>query len=143
MTALIAYTPEAEARAGDPKREIATGAAIAIFFFVILLGAAAFIPLNAGVHAEGAIAVLGNRQTVQHKEGGIVTAIRIREGDHVRAGQVLIELATPELRAEERSLTSDYLSLLAERARLLAERAGQRDFATPPEFASLPAADRE
>jgi HlyD family secretion protein len=143
MTALIAYTPEAEARAGDPKREIATGAAIAIFFFVILLGAAAFIPLNAGVHAEGAIAVLGNRQTVQHKEGGIVTAIRIREGDHVRAGQILIELATPELRAEERSLTSDYLSLLAERARLLAERAGQRDFAPPPEFASLPAADRE
>jgi HlyD family secretion protein len=143
MTALIAYTPEAEARAGDPKREIATGAAIAIFFFVILLGAAAFIPLNAGVHAEGAIAVLGNRQTVQHKEGGIVTAIRIREGDHVRAGQILIELATPELRAEERSLTSDYLSLLAERARLLAERAGQRDFAPPPEFASLPPADRE
>jgi HlyD family type I secretion membrane fusion protein len=143
VTALITYTPEAEARAGDPKREIVTGAAVAFFFFIVLLGAAALIPLNAGVHAEGAIAVLGNRQAVQHKEGGIVTGLHVREGDHVRGGQVLIELATPELLAEERSLTSDYLSLLAQRARLLAERAEQRDFVPPPEFASLPPADRE
>jgi HlyD family secretion protein len=143
MTSLVAYTPEAEVRAGDPKREIVTGASIAFFFFVVLLGAAALIPLNAGVHAQGSIAVLGNRQAVQHKEGGIVTAIHVREGDHVRAGQVLVELAAPELKAEERSLTSEYLSLLAARARLLAERAGQRDFAPPPEFAALPDADRD
>ena len=143
MTALIAYTPEAEAIAGDPRREIVTGAVIAFFFFVVLLGGAALIPLNAGVHAQGSIAVLGNRQAVQHKEGGIVTAIHVREGDHVRAGQVLVELAAPELQAEERSLTSDYLSLLAARARLLAERAGQHDFAPPPEFAALPEGDRE
>jgi HlyD family secretion protein len=143
MTSLVAYTSEAEVREGDPRREIITGAAIAFFFFVVLLGAAALIPLNAGVHAQGSVAVLGNRQAVQHKEGGIVTAIHVREGDHVRAGQVLIELAAPELKAEERSLTSEYLSLLAGRARLLAERAGQRDFAPPPEFAALPPSDRE
>jgi HlyD family secretion protein len=143
VSSLVVYSPEAEARAGDPKREIVTGAVIAFFFFVVLLGGAALIPLNAGVHAQGSIAVLGNRQAVQHKEGGIVTAIHVREGDHVRAGEVLVELAAPELQAEERSLTSDYLSLLAARARLLAERAGQRDFAAPPEFASLPPADRE
>lgn len=143
MTSLVAYSPEVEARAGDPRREIVTGAAIAFFFFVVLLGAAALIPLNAGVHAQGSIAVLGNRQAVQHKEGGIVRAIHVRDGDHVRAGQVLIELAAPELQAEERSLTSDYLSLLAARARLLAERSGQRHFAPPSEFATLPAADRE
>ena len=143
MTSLVAHNPEVQARAGDPKREIVTGAAIAFFFFVVLLGAAALIPLNAGVHAQGSIAVLGNRQAVQHKEGGIVRAIHVRDGDHVRAGQVLIELAAPELQAEERSLTSDYLSLLAARARLLAERSGQRHFAPPSEFATLPAADRE
>jgi HlyD family secretion protein len=143
VTSLVAYAPDAEVPAGDPKREIITGVSIAFFFFVILLGAAALIPLNAGVHAQGSIAVLGNRQAVQHKEGGIVTAIHVREGDLVRAGQVLVELAAPELKAEERSLTSDYLSLLAARARLLAERAGQRDFAAPPEFAALPASDQE
>ena len=101
------------------------------------------MPLDAGVHAGGAIAVAGNRQTVQHRDGGVVTAIHVREGQHVRAGDVLIELSAPELKASERALTSDYLTLLAQRARLMAERTGQRDFAPPAEFATLSPADRE
>jgi HlyD family secretion protein len=40
-------------------------------------------------------------------------------------------------------MTSDYLTLLAQRARLLAERGGQRDFAPPPEFATLTPDDRQ
>jgi HlyD family secretion protein len=132
-----------EASAGDPSREIRLGTAIATAFFILFLGWAAFMPLDAGVHANGVIAVSGNRQTVQHKEGGTITAIHIREGQHVQAGQVLIELSAPELRAAERALTSDYLTLLAQRARLLAERGGQRDFAPPAEFGSLRLEDRE
>jgi HlyD family secretion protein len=116
--------------------------AIAAAFFVVFLGWAALVPLDAGVNAAGTIAISGNRQTVQHKDGGVITAIHVREGQHVKAGDVLIELSAPELRASERALTSDYLTLLAQRARLMAERAGQRDFAPPPEFASLSAEDR-
>ena len=132
-----------EAVAGEPDREIRLGVTIAILFFVVFLGWAAFMPLDAGVHASGTIAVAGNRQSVQHRDGGVITAIHVREGQHVRAGDVLIELSAPELKASERALTSDYLTLLAQRARLLAERSGQRDFAPPPEFASLRPADRE
>jgi HlyD family secretion protein len=128
--------------ADDPRRDIRIGAAIIIFFFVILLGWAAFAPLDAAVPAQGAIAISGNRQTVQHREGGVVTAINIREGQHVNAGDVLIEMAAPELRAQERALTSDYLTNLAQRARLMAERAGQRNFAPPIEFASLSPEDQ-
>lgn len=127
---------------GDPKREIRIGGAIAVAFFVVLLGWAALTPLDAGVNAPGSIAVLGNRQTVQNKEGGVITALHVREGQHVQAGQVLVELAAPDLKASERALTSDYLTLLAERARLLAERAGLHSFAPPPEFATLSAEDR-
>jgi HlyD family secretion protein len=132
-----------EAVAGDPHREIRLGTTIAVMFFVLFLGWAAFMPLDAGVHAAGTIAVAGNRQSVQHRDGGVVTAIHVREGQHVRAGDVLIELSAPELKASERALTSDYLTLLAQRARLLAERTGQRNFAPPAEFASLSLADRE
>lgn len=128
--------------AGDPRREIRLGAAVAAGFFVVFLGWAAFVPLDAGVDAPGIIAVAGNRQTVQHRDGGVVTAIHVREGQHVRAGEVLVELSAPELKASERALTSDYLTLLAQRARLLAERTGQRDFAPPPEFATLTPQDR-
>jgi HlyD family secretion protein len=88
------------------------------------------------------IAISGNRQTVQHREGGVVTAINIREGQRVNAGDVLIEMAAPDLKAQERALTSDYLTNLAQRARLMAERAGQRNFAPPIEFASLSPEDQ-
>ncbi|HET7282232.1 MAG TPA: HlyD family type I secretion periplasmic adaptor subunit [Sphingomicrobium sp.] len=139
--ALVVRTP-AHSEVGNPIREVRTGMAIAIAFFVVFLGWAALVPLDAGVNAAGQVAVLGNRQTVQHKDGGIVTAIHVREGQHVKAGDVLIELSAPELKASERALTSDYLTLLAQRARLLAERSGQHDFAPPAEFATLSPDDR-
>ena len=128
--------------ADDPRRDIRIGAAIVIFFFVVLLGWAAFAPLDAAVPAQGVIAVSGNRQSVQHREGGVVTAINVKEGQRVNAGDVLIEMAAPDLRAQERALTSDYLTNLAQRARLMAERAGQSSFAPPAEFAGLSAEDQ-
>ena len=143
MSEMLVLPVGPEAADGDPSREIRLGTTIAVLFFVLFLGWAALMPLDAGVNAVGQIAVAGNRQSVQHRDGGVVTAIHVREGQHVRAGAVLIELSAPELRASERALTSDYLTLLAQRARLLAERTGQRDFAPPPEFASLSPADRE
>jgi HlyD family secretion protein len=139
--ALVIQGP-VETEAGNPTREIRIGIAIAVAFFVIFLGWAALVPLDAGAHASGQIAVLGNRQSVQHRDGGVVSAIHVREGQHVKAGDVLIELSAPELKASERALTSDYLTLLAQRSRLMAERAGQHSFAPPAEFADLPAEDQ-
>lgn len=128
--------------ADDPRRDIRIGGTIAFLFFVVLLGLAAFAPLDAGVHSQGVVAVSGNRQSVQHREGGVVTALHVREGQRVKAGEILVEMAAPELLASERALTSDYLTLIAQRARLLAERRGAATFAEPPEFAGLPQADR-
>jgi len=129
-------------RPDDPRRDIRIGAGIVIFFFVILLGWAALAPLDAAVPAQGVIAVSGNRQSVQHREGGVVTAINVREGQSVNAGDILIEMSAPDLRAQERAYTSEYLTMLAQRSRLMAERAGQRNFAPPAEFATLSAEDR-
>ena len=141
MNALVKL-PSGNAPAYNPRPEIRVGAAISIFFFVVLLGWAAVAPLDAGVHATGVIAVSGNRQSVQHQVGGVVTAINVREGQKVRAGDVLVEMAAPDLLATERALTSDYLTLLAQRSRLLAESNGQPGFAEPAEYAGLPPADR-
>ena len=143
MSETIVLPAGPEASAGDPERDIRQGTIIAVLFFVLFLGWAAFMPLDAGVYAQGQIAVAGNRQSVQHRDGGTINAINVREGQHVKAGDVLVELSTPELHASERGLTSDYLTLLAQRARLMAERSGRRDFAAPPEFATLSPADRD
>jgi len=110
--------------ADDPRRDIRTGWAIGFFFFVILLGWAALAPLDAGVLAPGSIAISGNRQAVQSREAGIVGAINVREGQKVKSGEILIELASPDLLATERALTSEYFNLVAQRDRLLAERNG-------------------
>ena len=128
--------------ADDPRREIRTGAIIAILFFVVLLGWAALAPLDAGVYAQGSIAVSGNRQAVQHRSGGTIGEILVREGQKVKAGQTLIEMAAPDLRATERALTTEYFSLVAQRSRLMAERMGRGAFTPPVEFLNLPAEDQ-
>ena len=136
-------TPSEELiEADDPRRDIRTGAAIGFVFFVVLLGWAALAPLDAGVYAQGSIAVSGNRQSVQHRQGGTIGTIAVREGQTVRAGEILIEMAAPDLRATERALTTEYFSLVAQRARLMAEQEGRQIFGPPTEFLNLSADDR-
>ncbi len=76
--------------------------------------------------AAGVVVVSGNRQTVQHRDGGVVSRLAIKEGDQVVSGQMLIELGAPELVAQEQALLSQVVDLQMQRARLTAERAGAR-----------------
>lgn len=124
-----------------PRRELIIGGTILVLFFVIFLGWAAIAPLDAGAYAQGQIAVSGNRQAVQHREGGVVSALYVAEGDTVERDQILLSLSSGELRATERGVASQVFALLAQRARLTAERDGLRGIPTPPEFADLPPAD--
>lgn len=126
----------------DPGREMKIGGLIAFLFFVVFLGWAAFAPLDAGAYASGVVTVSGNRQAVQHRDGGTVSALHVREGDLVQKGQVLVEIAAGELRATERALTTQTLTLMAARARLNAERQGLADVPAPAEFANLPVEDQ-
>ena len=120
-----------------PRRELAIGGGIIVVFFVIFLGWAAFAPLDAGAYAQGQIAVTGNRQAVQHREGGVVSALHVAEGDTVRRGQILLQLSSGELRATERGVAGQVYALIAQRARLTAERDRLGTIPAPPEFAGL------
>jgi HlyD family secretion protein len=122
----------------NPRSEIRLGLIIAGIFFVLFLGWAAFARLDAAAVASGRLAVTGQRQTVQHKEGGVVAQLLVKEGDRVQKGQVLIRLAGADVRAQEQALASQAIGLLAERARLYAEQRGQSVITPPPEFAQLP-----
>lgn len=126
----------------SPRRDLVMGGVLIALFFGLFLGWAAFAPLDAGAFAPGQVAVSGNRQTVQHREGGTVSRLHVAEGDRVRQGQVLIELASGELTATERGLAGQVVALLAQRARMIAERDRLGSIPTPAEFASLPAQDR-
>jgi HlyD family secretion protein len=125
-----------------PRRELIIGGIVIVAFFVLFLGWAAFAPLDAGAYAQGQVAVSGNRQAVQHRDGGTVSALHVAEGDRVTRGQVLIEVSSGELRATERGLTGQVFALLAQRARMIAERDRLGAIPVPPEFAALPPEDR-
>lgn len=140
--AVSLVSPPDAAAAADPGRDIRLGLLIAAFFFVGLLGWAAFARLDAAAVAPGRLVVSGQRQTVQHRDGGVVAEIAVREGERVREGQVLVRLAGAEVRAQERALAAQTISLLAQRARLQAEAAGHARIAPPPEFADLTGVDR-
>lgn len=145
-TALPSGPPPPAAPPGEldnPRRELMIGGAIIVLFFVIFLGWAALAPLDAGAYAQGQIAVSGNRQAVQHREGGVVSALLVAEGDTVRRGQVLLQLSSGELKATERGVASQVYALIAQRARLIAERDRLRAIPTPVEFANLPPEDAE
>jgi HlyD family secretion protein len=66
----------------------------------------------------------------------------VHEGQAVRQGQILVELAAAVVHAQERALSSQHIGLLAQRARLRAEQLGQSHFDEPDAFASLRGADR-
>ncbi|NWE52707.1 HlyD family type I secretion periplasmic adaptor subunit [Brevundimonas sp. P7753] len=134
-------TDMSRASLAAPHREARLGFILSGAFFIGLLGWAAFVPLDAGAMADGIVAVSGNRQVVQHRDGGVITDLYVTEGQTVRAGQPLLRVATPELVASERAMTSEVVSLLARRARLAAERDGRGELTEPAEFANLPAAD--
>jgi len=126
----------------DPRREIRFGLIVAAIFFIGFLGWAAFAPLDAAAYAPGHLVVSGQRQTVQHREGGVISEILVKEGSTVQRGQILIRLAGADVRAQERALSGQAIALLAQRARLYAEQTGQGSITPPPEFATLAPEDR-
>ncbi|MGE0741146.1 MAG: HlyD family type I secretion periplasmic adaptor subunit [Hyphomonadaceae bacterium] len=127
-----------ERRPDDSASEARSGLTLIALFFGVFGLWAAFAPLDSGVVSAGEVKVSGNRQVVQHRDGGTVSRVAVREGDHVEAGQLLIELSDVELVAQERALASQSIELEASRERLLAEGAGRNTMQRPAAWAALP-----
>ena len=120
-----------------PDREIRIGGIAITAFLAALLGWGALARLDSGVTAPGEVVVYGSRQAVQHRDGGTVAELDVREGDTVKAGQVLLKLQASELKANTETVQNQVIEQEALQARLQAEldRSG---FITPPaEFSGL------
>ena len=83
---------------------------------------AALAPLDQGVPVTGTVVVAGHRKAVQHQTGGTVERILVREGDTVRAGQVVVSMNNVQARANADITRSQLNAALAAEARLMAER---------------------
>jgi epimerase transport system membrane fusion protein len=113
------------------------GCSIIAIFFGGLGTWAMTAPLNGAVVANGFVKVETNRKSVQHLDGGIVKELRVKEGDRVTAGDVLIVLDDTQARAEYDVLRQQYLVLRATEERLRAELAQQAALTIPDELKAL------
>lgn len=121
----------------SPRRIVVTGG----LALVVLLGAvgtwASVGRIASASSAAGVIAAEGNRKAVQHREGGPVAAILVKEGDFVRKGQVLIRLDLSDTVAEVQVLNSQRVQTQVRLARLRAEAAGRPQLQFPPDIDAL------
>lgn len=85
-------------------------------------GWANFTHLNGAVIAPATIMVETYSKKVQHKEGGIVGEIRVKDGDRVEIGQALVVLDNTETKSELAIIDGLLDEALAKRARLEAQR---------------------
>jgi HlyD family secretion protein len=87
-------------------------------------GWAATTALSGALIASGSIVVDSNVKKVQHPIGGVVDELRVRDGDRVKAGDILVRLDQTVTRANLAIVTKGLDELSARKARLASERDG-------------------
>lgn len=110
--------------AGVPRsaRGALTLGAFVLAFGVVGFGVwASVAPIDGAVIAPGTFVATGQNKVLQHLEGGIISAILVREGDVVEAGQPLVRLDATEAQANLRRLELRADRLAAVQARLRSE----------------------
>jgi HlyD family secretion protein len=80
--------------------------------------------ISGAVVASGYLVVDSNVKKVQHPTGGIVGELRVRDGDHVRAGDIVVRLDETVTRANLAIVRKGLDELMARKARLESERDG-------------------
>jgi hemolysin D len=111
----------------------AISAAIALFF-VIAIAWASFGRVDIIATAPGKVVPTGRTKLIQPLESGIVAAIHVQDGDHVAAGQILIELDRTVTTAERNRIGHDLTQSRLDVARLKALRAAFTTNAGPLDF---------
>jgi len=132
------------------RRAVLTGYAC-LATFVGALGAwSVAAPISGAVVAPGQFVAETNQKKVQHQYGGVVAELKVREGDRVRAGDLLIRLDETVAKANLSVITRQIDEFAVRLARLEAERDQRGSIVLPaafsarlaePEFAALLAAE--
>ena len=115
---------------------------IRLGWWIVIGGLGSFIvwaslaPLDKGVPLTGTVAVASSKKAIQHETGGTVEAILVKEGDVVKAGDVLVRMNNVQAGADAETARVQYIAARTMQARLEAERDGKNGVALPKEFAN-------
>jgi HlyD family secretion protein len=117
------------------RKSFMTGVGVIALFGGTLGLWAAVSPLAGAVVASGQFVVDSNIKKVQHQQGGIVAELLVREGDIVKAGDLIVRLDETVTRANQQIIIKQLDELYARKARLEAERDGRTEIVIPGEIA--------
>jgi epimerase transport system membrane fusion protein len=99
------------------------GLAILLLGLLPIIAWLALAPLSSAVIAPAFVKVDLNRRPVQHREGGVVREVRVRDGQHVNEGETLLVLGDVGVDADMHRVNGRLLAERASVARLEAEQA--------------------
>jgi HlyD family secretion protein len=116
------------------KRHLFAGVGVVALLAGGVGGWAATTQIAGAVIAPAIVVIDTNVKKVQHPTGGIVGEIRARDGDQVRAGDIVLRLDETVTRANLAVVTKALNELTARKARLEGERDGVEAITFPPEF---------
>lgn len=135
-------TPSSQTVDASVARFIIGGLAV-VFLLVGGIGVwAATTEIAGAVVAPAVVVVETNVKKVQHATGGIVGEIKVKNGSHVEAGDLLIRLDETLTRVNLQMITQQLDHLTAQQARLEAER-DDADSITVPHHLSARSAIEE
>src|SRR5215207_646864 len=123
----------------DLRRAIRRQTRFGLALVVLLFGGfgvwAATTSLSGAIIAAGQVVVETNVKKVQHPTGGIVGEIRVRDGDRVHTGDLLLRLDETVTRASLSMVSKQLDQFEARQARLIAERDGLPAIKVPASLA--------
>ncbi len=125
---------EAAAPSDSMARVALAGWLIIALFFGGIGAWATTAPLNGAVVANAVVKVDGNRKSIQHLDGGIIKQLRVKEGDRVNAGDILVVLDETQARAEYEVLSQEYMFLRVTETRLWSEYNRREVMVVPDEL---------
>jgi HlyD family secretion protein len=117
------------------RRHITAGTILVAVLLFGLGGWASTAEISGALIAQGSVVVDSNVKKVQHPTGGVVGELFVRDGDHVKEGDMLLRLDETVTQANLAIVTKGLTELYARKARLAAERDGADSVAAPPELA--------
>ena len=104
------------------QRYMIVGMVIVGFVTFGIGGWATTSELTGAVIGQGVLVVDSSVKKVQHPTGGVVGELRVREGDKVLAGDILLRLDETQTLANATIVSKSFDELVARQARLEAER---------------------
>jgi HlyD family secretion protein len=119
---------------GSIRLHLIIGLAIVVVLAGGLGGWASTAEISGALIAPGQIVVESNVKKVQHPTGGVVGEVLARDGDLVKAGDVVVRLDDTVTKASLAIVTKNLDGLWARAARLQAEQQGVDKVVFPPQL---------